>query len=83
MKLFVFVTVLFSTVFAAPYDQNELDFPFRDMYDYMKCVPEQADRYTKKYGCQNTWNEYRQGYLDAVTDFENCANSPTVNEADA
>lgn len=53
------------------------------MYDYMKCVPEQADENTQKHGCYNTWNEYRQRYRDIVIDFENCANSPTVNEADA
>lgn len=83
MKLFVVVTFLFAAVVAAPHDQSELDFPFRDMFDYMRCVPVQADESSQKHGCQDTWNVYRQGYLDIVTDFENCANSPTANAADA
>lgn len=83
MKLFVAVTFLFAAVCAAPYDQPELGYPLRDMYAYMKCVPEQADESTKIHGCQDIWEEYRQDYLDMVTDFEDCTKRPTENEADA
>lgn len=82
MKLFVTVTFLFAVVCAAPHDQPELGYPLRDFYAYMKCVPKQADIYTKIYGCQAIWKEYRQDYLDMVTDFEDCAKRPE-KEADA
>lgn len=83
MKLFVAVTFLFAAVCAAPHDQSELHYPLRDMYSYMQCVPKKADELTKEHGCQFVWEEYRQDYIDMVTDFEDCAKQSTENEADA
>ncbi|XP_055320389.1 uncharacterized protein LOC129577426 [Sitodiplosis mosellana] len=83
MKFFVAVAFLFAAVCATPHDQSELSYPLRDIYTYMQCVPKEADKSTKIHGCNDAWEEYRQDYLDMITDFEECANRPTRYGADA
>lgn len=84
MKLFVVVAFLFAAVYAASHDQPEgLSYPLRDFYEYMQCVAKTSTETAKVYGCQAVWEEYRQNYLDTVTAFQDCAQQPTENEADA
>lgn len=82
MKFFIAVAFLFAAACAAPQEQSELFYPLKDFYEYMQCVPKTADEATKKHGCEAVWGEYRQNFLNKVTDFENCAKLPT-NKADA
>lgn len=85
MKFIIVVSFLFMTIHAKPFEvfyNSTLDYPFRDFYAYMQCVPTQIDTFAMELDCETEWNEYRENYLDTIEEFADCAQLEDKNAAD-
>lgn len=67
---FVLLSVVCSLAFtqAAPSSAE-----FNKMHKYLLCVPQNIDQLAMEYDCEETWDQYRQTYLNAIDRFEFCA----------
>lgn len=85
MNNFVILSFVLALTHAKSFEtfyNSELDYPFRDFYAYMQCVPAQIDTYAMEYDCETEWNDYREEYLKTITQFDDCNNLEDKNKVD-
>lgn len=83
MKFLIVASFLVVAVCALPripVFNSEISGPFVDMMAYMKCVSPTIDQLAMEYDCEDIWDQYRDGFLDAVDKFERSA--PVFGEFD-
>lgn len=76
MKLLIAVSILVCAVCAVPrvpLFRDQLFEPFNGYLKYLKCVAPTVDQLAMEYDCEPTWDEFREGFLQAVEEFETCS----------
>lgn len=81
MKFLIAASFLIVAVCARiPIFRPEMEEPYGDIEKYFQCVTPTIDLLVEEYDCKETWDQYREGFLQAVDEFEQCA--PVYGEID-